>query len=400
MAVLRFGGLGFGALAQIYVARQLGPEKLGISGMALTVVAQGGVLVTFGADALLVRQYRGSTCETEKQNLLQTAFTVRLLLTGLLALAFFAAMPFLLAYPQFILASACVIPLVFFQSNQALWVLQAKEMVPAQYLANTASGILGAVLVFAFIRQDSPAGSDMVVGLVAAVFCFALSWRSACGSIPHWRFDWRKMWSLIKGARWLFVSSIVIYAYTRFEQPLVGTLRSIEELGVYRSALQIVNGIQPILIMVPLLLYPKLISWREVSLEYLWNGQKRTFFRFLPAVVLLSILAFAVLPFAYPVVFGKVFQDAAVPCALLICSKLVVILNGIFGWGLWAAKKDKTMLGIMTAVGLSSVALNFLLIPRFGMIAAASVNLLSEIMILCACAFFMHRLVSNSSAHV
>jgi len=38
MSALRFIGLGIGAVAQIYAARQLGPEKLGIYGMALAAI--------------------------------------------------------------------------------------------------------------------------------------------------------------------------------------------------------------------------------------------------------------------------------------------------------------------------------------------------------------------------
>jgi len=397
MAILRFGGLGVGAVAQIYAARQLGPEKLGISGMALTVAAQGGILVTFGADALLVRQFREFKDARKQNEFISTVFTFRLLLTGAMTIALLIAIPWLLHKPQYFLASACIIPLVFFQSNQALWILQAREMVPAQYLANTLSAFLSAVLVFIFIRPQSMAGSDVVVGLVAVMLAFALSWYSAYGAIPKLKFDWTEIWGLITASRWLFLSAIVTYGYTRFEQPLVGVLRSVDELGVYRSALQIINGVQPLLVMIPLLIYPKLISWRAISINDLWLGQKRLFFQFLAPVLLLGLFAMVVIPVAYPLLFGSAFKNAAIPCVLLVCSKLVVILNGIFGWGLWAAKKDKTMLAVMSAVGISSTALYFLLIPRFGMIGAASVNLLSEIMILIACACLMHRLVINST---
>jgi O-antigen/teichoic acid export membrane protein len=396
MAFLRFGGLGLGALAQIYAARQLGPEKLGISGMALTAVAQGSILITFGADALLVRQYRAGE-EDERQKLVQTAYTMRLLLTVMLAVAMLSAIPFLLAHPQFWLASLCVIPLVFFQSNQALWILQAKEAVPAQYLANTASAVLGALLIFLFIRQDSPAGSDMVAGLAATILAFGISWYSGIRAIPRLRFHFGEIAKLLKGSGWLFLSAVVTYGYTRFEQPLVGTLRSVHELGIYRSALQITNGVQPLLAMVPLLLYPKLISWREVSMAHLWEQQKRVFFQFLPWICLLSVMAAVALPIAYPIIFGPLFKEAAIPCALLVSSKLVVILNGIFGWGLWAAKRDATMFGIMSVVAAISIFMNFALIPRFGIFAAAGINLFSEVLILVICAWFMHRLTIPSN---
>ena len=46
MTALRFISLGIGAVAQIYAARQLGPEKLGISGMALADSAQCSVVTS------------------------------------------------------------------------------------------------------------------------------------------------------------------------------------------------------------------------------------------------------------------------------------------------------------------------------------------------------------------
>jgi len=46
MTVLRFLGLGIGAAAQIYAARQLGPEQFGISGMALADSAQCSIVAS------------------------------------------------------------------------------------------------------------------------------------------------------------------------------------------------------------------------------------------------------------------------------------------------------------------------------------------------------------------
>ncbi len=52
-------------------------------------------------------------------------------------------------------------------------------------------------------------------------------------------------WPVVWRARWMFLSTVLIYIYVRFEMPLLAWLRSVDELGQYRSALQLVNGIQP-----------------------------------------------------------------------------------------------------------------------------------------------------------
>jgi len=392
--ISRFGGMAIGAVAQIYVARQLGPEKLGISGLAIAAVAQGCILASFGSDTLLVRKYRETDGEEEKTKLVETAFAARLLFTLMLGGALFAALPLINIRPDFTLSIACIIPLLLFQVNQPLWLLQAKEQLPALYLSNTISIAFGAGLIFIFIKPSSPAGSDMIVSCIAAGISFFLSWSFAIRGLPALKFDFAAIGKLLQSSRWLFASSIVVYLYTQFEQPLLGSMRSLDELGIYRSALQVVGGITPFIAMVSLLMYPKLIAWRAISIDYLWSQQKKIFFKLLPWVVLAIGLAFLALPFLYPWIFGPKFQSASLPCALLVASKLVVLLNGIFGWGLWALKQDRLMLMIMTGVAIFSVSMNFLTIPYFGMLATASVNLASELLILVACAWQMRRIIT------
>jgi O-antigen/teichoic acid export membrane protein len=396
MTALRFIGLGIGAVAQIYAARQLGPEKLGISGMALAAVAQGGILVTLGANTLLVREYKEAKTDAEKESLISAAYTLRTIITVGLALLLLAALPWLWPHPQYLLATACVLPLIFFESNQALWVLQAEERVPAQYLANVASALVSAVLIFAFISPSSPAGSEMLAAVFGIVVAFALSWRFARRSLPRLHFDRRAIARVASGTKWLFLSAVVTYGYTRFEQPMVGWLRSIEELGVYRSAWQINNAVQPLFAIAPLLLYPKLISWAAVSRRNLWTNQIKMVSLLAPLVAVAAMITGGAVVAFYPAIYGPAFLSAALPCALLLTAKFIVLLNGIFAWGLWAMKADRTMLGIMAATAGLSVGLNYVLIPRFGMLAAASINLLSEILILAACIFFAWRMVTQT----
>lgn len=397
MTALRFIGLGIGAAAQIYAARQLGPEKLGISGMALAAVAQGSILVTLGANTLLVREYKEAKTDEEKQSLISAAYTLRTIITAGLALLLLAALPWLWPHPQYMLATACVLPLIFFESNQALWLLQAEEKVPAQYVANVASALVSAVVIFALVGPSSPAGIDMLAAVCGLIVAFGLSWRFAQRTLPRFTFNRQEVAKVVRGTKWLFLSAIVTYAYTRFEQPMVGWLRSVDELGVYRSAWQIINAVTPILAIVAILVYPKLINWHQESLQSLWANQKRLFKKLLPFACLGAVAALGVVPLVFPYVYGPIYAAAAWPCALLLLSKIVAVLGCVFAWGLWAAKKDITMLVLMSVVAIVSVALNFALIPIGGMLAAATVNLASELAVLVASAFIMRRLAANSN---
>lgn len=385
MTALRFIGLGIGAVAQIYAARQLGPEKLGISGMALAAVAQGGILVTLGANTLLVREYKDAQTAGERQSLISAAYTLRTIITFGLALLLLAALPWLWPHQQYLLATACVLPLIFFESNQALWVLQAEERVPAQYLANVAGALVSAILIFALVRPSSPAGSDMVAAVGGIVVAFGLSWRFAQRSLPSLRFDWRAVAKVALGTKWLFLSAIVIYAYSRFEQPLVGWLRSVDELGVYRSAWQILGALQPLFTMVSLLLYPRLIAWKQESLTTLWKKQLEITKAIAVWALIFGVLISVLVPWTYGYVYGEAYVDAAWPCVMLILAKLIAVMNIAYSFGLWAQGKDRLMLFIMTAAALGSISTNIVVIPRYGMLGAATVNVTVEAFVCLLC---------------
>lgn len=385
MTVLRFIGLGIGAVAQIYATRQLGPEKLGISGMALATVAQGSILVTLGANTLLVREYKEAQTEEQRTKLISAAFTLRTIITAGLGLVLLAALPWLWPYPEYLLATACVLPLIFFENNQALWVLQAKERVHLQFCASLAGTLVSAILIFAFIRPLSPTGSDMLVAVAGAVVVFGLSWCFAHRTLPGLKLDWDAIGKLAGGTKWLFLSAIVTYGYTRFDQPMVGWFRSGEEMGVYRSAWQITNALQPFLTIASLLLYPKLISWKMVSPIFLWQQQRRISIPFAGSFIIASSLIWIAIPPAYPYIYGDAFAAAAIPCAILLTARLVAVVNVVYGYGLWAMGKDKLMLSLMTLCAVASISANLWVIPNYGIIGAALINLFSEVFVLLGC---------------
>ena len=301
------------------------------------------------------------------------------------------ALPWLWPHPQYLLATACVLPLIFFESNQALWVLQAEERVPAQYLANVAGAFVSAIVIFTLVRPSSSAGIDMVAAAGGVVVAFGLSWRFAQRSLPSLRFDWRAIARVALGTKWLFLSAIVIYAYSRFEQPLVGWLRSVEELGVYRSAWQILGALQPLFTMVSLLLYPRLIAWKKESLNTLWKKQLEITKAIAGCALIFALLISVLVLWSYGYIYCEAYVDAAWPCVLLILAKLIAVVNIAYSFGLWAQEKDRLMLLIMALAALGSISANIVVIPRYGMLGAATVNVAVEAFVCLLCVVASRR---------
>ena len=79
---------------------------------------------------------------------------------------------------------------------------------------------------------------------------------------------------------------------------------------------------------------------------------------------------------------GAQYETASFPFAILLCTKLMVVLNGIFAWGLWARSQDAAMLWISIIVSAFCLGNYLIFIPLYGMMAAATVSLLGETLIL------------------
>ena len=84
-------------------------------------------------------------------------------------------------------------------------------------------------------------------------------------------------------------------------------------------------------------------------------------------------------PFAFPLLYGAKFEGGGLACALLMISKLVSLVSGVFVWGLWADRRDLLMLGLLATTAGVSIATNVFIIPSVGVTGAAAVNVASEL---------------------
>ena len=150
--------------------------------------------------------------------------------------------------------------------------------------------------------------------------------------------------------------------------------------------------------MIPALLYPRMIEWHRIGPAHLWAKQMK-FARvalcfFVPA----ALAAFLAAPHIYRLLYGPVFLSAAYPFALLLVARMLGVINGIFGWGLWAQNRDGLMLKLTIGGALVSLPLNFVLIPRFGLLGASGVCVICETLMLLVTVWASRTLLLKSDA--
>lgn len=397
MAGARFLGMGLGLVGWTWASRCLGPRNVGISGMILSLVTPLPMLLDVLHPTVLIRHYKNAAEGEDRFRWVRLSMSVRLTGAVLVCLAALAAVGRNPLPADYRFAEWFFIPLVFLTLLQPLWVFQAAEKQGLQFGLALAQPALAAALYGAFFKPGMTAGSDLAVNTAALAVLLALYWWGLYRFVPFRGspVGWggaREALALVWESRWVFLAGLATYAYTTLEQPLLGFLRSLEELGKYRTAVTLVSAVQNTLAILPTLLYPRFLEWRKQGEEVLWSRQWKLVSAFSVVGVVGSACAFLFLPLVYPILFGAAFEGAALPCAILLTAKFMVLLNGIFGWGLLTDPEyDRRVWLCFVAAGAFSLACNLVFIPKHGMTAAALTNLGSESLLLLSFLFLAAR---------
>jgi len=381
-------GMVFGAAGSIWAARCLGPHNLGISGMVQNIVGLAMLPMEMIFPTVLVREYKNAHDSKTRDRIVQAShgFWLLIALGFCLIATFFMALKWVPSEYHF--ASWFFLPLILLNSMQPGWIFQSEEKQHFQSAIEVIQPALAAVIYLIWFKPGMSAGDDLLVNSIAALVLTIVFWRAIYKLTtfkgPFFRFDlFKDIKVLILNSRWLFVSALAVYVYTTFEQPLLGWLYSVEELGKYRTAISVTNAAQAFFTIIPAILYPRFIEWRKQHEEILWERQLKLTAFFSAGGFITALCGFIFIPFFYPYVFGHSFAQAAWPCAILVLSKIIAILNGIYGWGLMTDHSyDKFVSMTMIGTAIFSLGMNLLFIPKFGMMGAAIINLLSEILIL------------------
>lgn len=394
MVLWRGLALGAAAAGAVWAARCLGPENMGISGMILSTATQLAILIDLNQNTALVRRFKECRDDEMRKELIAAVFTFRFALCTVALAVILAALLIFRVPDSWRLGIVAGFPLVMVSCNQAVWVLQAQERLPANYRAVAIAAVVSALLYFLLFRPGIAAGSDVVVQAGCQVISFLLAWWFAIAGFklnPLNLRSLRRFWPLLRADTFIILTGLIACGTAYIQAPMLLFLHSVEELGLYRTAIKLVIVAQSFLVMVSMVLYPRFIEWNKQGRRYLWERQKRIALATLVAMVPLTLLVFTTAPFVYRVAYGEAFARAAIPFAVLIAAQFVLVLSGIFSFGLWAQNQDRSLLILTSVAGAASVTLDVALIPSMGMMGAAVVSLAGELIILAGSVLLARR---------
>ena len=370
-----------GLFVGIIVARYLGPEQYGLMDYVISYVFLFQSFAIFGLDSIETREEaRG---HEPFPVIIGTAFTLKVVLAIIFMVAVIITSWFMEADGYTTLLVAVYSLSIVFNTlgvirNYFTAIVQNEYVVKAE-IART---LIGIVIKLALLLCHA----SLTIFMVAYMFDFVLvasgyvmAYRTKVGRIRDWRFDADVARYLLRESFPLLLTNVAVIVYQRIDHVMIGQMIDKVAVGYYSVASRFVEVLIYIPMMLAQTITPVLVSTRERSeQEYIYKGQQfmnlSLWCSFLVAA-LTSLLSYWVVRYT----FGTEYLPAVAVLQVLSFKAASVALSNTAGAMLvteglqrWAILRD----GFGCIV---CVVLNYLLLPRYGIMAAAFVAIASNV---------------------
>ena len=364
------------------VARYLGPERYGVLNYALSFVAIFSFLSSFGIDNIIVRDL--IKYKENKKSILNTAFVLKLTGGGLVILLstvtsilikndFYTTVLIFLYSLQLVFASLSIID-SYFQS-----IIIYKYSFIAQFISTVAVSALKLYLVF--------------MGLGTGWFILALVFEIAVysfiilkifiknGQKIQFDFNFTLAKTMLSDA-WPFILSSAFYLiYTKIDQVMIGRMIDTTSLGIYAAGVKLAEIWYFIPAIICGVLLPAIVNAKIVHNELYVKRIKKMFIFVTIIALSIALFEFIFAKYLILILFGHAYLGSIIILKIYTWAGVVVSIIMVLQQYLTVENSTKLIM-ISSFIGaLVNVILNFVFIPKFGIIGSAWATVISYSMI-------------------
>jgi O-antigen/teichoic acid export membrane protein len=378
--------------AFVYLARILGVASFGVlefAGSVLTyllLIADGGLEMWGTREASNAKDLKALAAQI---------VPVRLLLAAISFVLLLLLLPLFPHYPSLRAVLVIYGLTVFAQAANLKWLFMGQ-----QSMSGVARGLVIGQAIFAatvVALVHNPAGLLWVpvlrlAGDVATALYFARWFRRVHGRFSL-RTSWRGMLPVLKPALTIGLSLAMGLLNYNFDAVLLGFLRGPTFVGWYNAAYKLILVGLSVAITYFTGLFPALsrlyVENREEFRVLVRRSTELWLGFVVPLVVGGTFLADPVIRFLY----GVAYANAAAPFKILVWSAALVVLRWVYMDSLRATGHQALDLRCAGTSAALNVGLNILLIPRFGMIGAASATTFADVVWFAMSYYYFRRAV-------
>lgn len=371
--------LAIGFFTQAYIARVLDVEGYGSYSFYRVIVGYLSLVSNLGLDTYLLRSVAANKLSAEQALASQLYFRVPF--SSLVTLSFtlyitFSQNP---QAPAIITLSLLAILL----SLNLDWLLQVRQRFQLIALLQLGSSAFTFVLVLLLVRDRD----DFLAYSIALVIVEALKaivyWR-AKGTTPASRRQLPPLGRLLRSGLLISGAGILIQIYYNMDRLFLGLYRSLEEVGLYSAAYNIL-----MVALVPIGLLVKVSSPRLATHPNSWPHLRSFALRAVGLAFLVFIPLILLHRFVINILFGEAYGAAASILLILSFNVLASYGAGAFALPLTLWGYDRAYFVIVALGAITNIAGNWLFVPHYGMTAAALITIVSEIVVMTASVLYL-----------
>lgn len=372
--------MGVGLLVGVWVARYLGPEKYGLLNFALAFVGLFGAIATLGLQGIMVRDIVRKA--EDASVILGTGFLLRVL-GGLTA---FCLMLAVISYlrPDDVLVKTIVAIFGFMQ------VIKAKEVVKywfesqvqskfVVWVENSVFLVISGVKVAMILLNATLMAfvwAAFAEALLVAVLLFAVyGWK--IGGLSTWKFDFKRAKTMLRDSWPLILSGIAVAIYLKIDQIMLGQMVGDEAVGVYSAAVRISEIWYFVPMAIVASVFPAIIEAKKKSEQLYYQRFQRLFDLMVWMAIAVALPLTFLSTWLVVLLFGQEYAQSGTVLAIHIWAALFVFL-GVAG-SRWYLTENRQILNLqrVSLGALSNVLLNYLMIPKYGVIGSAYATVIS-----------------------
>lgn len=363
----------------ILVARYLGPENYGIMNYVISYVSIFAIVATFGMSNIEIREL--SRQEDKREIILGTCLVIRLCFS-LIAYLVVVLSLFIFPTDRFTTIMILTYGLILFTGiselprNYFISVVENKYIVKSEIFRI----VIGAAIKIGLLFLKAPLEYFIIAQvfetlLVASGYYY--SYRTIVGSVRGWVFDRTIVPFFIKESFPLLLSGAAIIIYQRIDQVMIGNMLDKKEVGYFATAGKFVDLILFLPSVLVQTVTPMLIREKESNCVC-YEMKKRTFVSVITWIsfimaLLVSIFAYWMIMYTYGEKYAmaipvlQIMAFKAVGMALSATGGQIIIIENMQKWAF-----VRNILGCFLCV-----MLNYLFIPRYGIIGSAIVTIVT-----------------------
>lgn len=369
-----------------YVSRVLQPESIGKVNFGTSYVSYFSLIASLGVATYAIRECSKVRDNKEQLNKkasqiysINTCTTIVAYVLLALSLVFFRKVD---SYRTLITIQSLTIA---FTTIGADWINSAMEDFAYITIRTIVFQVLSLLLIFIFVRKPEDYIIYAIITVISSSGANLMNYfyrKKYCTIKFRKDMEWKRHFAPIF---YLFVMILAQTIFSNADTTMLGLMRSDHEVGIYSTAVKMLNLIAQIVSSIAWVLMPRLSKYfAEADYQKINGLLKKALSTLLTIGIPCAIGAMCMSEDIVLLIAGDEYAGADTVLSILMISLLFSFVGGSFlgNLVLLPSQKEKAYMIICCVAAVFNVVANFILIPKFGVNGASATTAASSFLIM------------------